>query len=119
METFDINNLNEKPIQVISNNSFSNFNFNGNIIISYNYEYISLFHNIKGTKIYQLSSKLKLPGEKYLTKLNGKILLILLNNEILYTMNTMVLYIIIKIIFIYILTIIYVILNILIMNYIL
>ena len=87
METFDINKLNEKPIQVISNNSFSNFNFNGNIIIFYNFEYIFLYHNIKGTKIYQLSSKLKLPGEKYFTKLNGKILLILLNNEILYTMN--------------------------------
>ena len=87
MEIFDINNLDKKPIQVIFNKSISNFNFNGNTIISYNNEYISLFHNIKGTKIYQLSSKLKLIGRKYITKLNGKILLIFLNNEILYSLN--------------------------------
>ena len=87
IEIYDINNLNEKPIQVINNDSFSNFNFNSNIFISYNYEYISLYQNIKGTKIYQLSSKIKLEGNKYLTKLNGNILLILLNNQILYTMN--------------------------------
>ena len=84
---FDINNLNEKPIQVIYKDSFCNLIFYRNIFISYNYEYISLYQNIKGTKIYQLSSKLKLIGKKYITKLNRKILLIFLNNEILYSMN--------------------------------
>ena len=84
---FDINNLNEKPIQVIYKVSFCNLILYRNIFISYNYEYISLYQNIKGTKIYQLSSKLKLIGKKYITKLNGKILLIFLNNEILYSMN--------------------------------
>ena len=87
MAIFDINNLNEKAIQVIYNASFLNFNFNQNIFISSNYEYISLYQNIKGTQRYQLSSKLKIEGKKYLTKLNGQMLMILLNNELLYTMN--------------------------------
>ena len=34
MEIFDINHLNEKPIQVINNESFSIFNFNKTIFIS-------------------------------------------------------------------------------------
>ena len=89
IKIFDIINLNEKPIQIIYLNNCNNscLIFNQNIFISYNYENISLYQNIKGTKIYQLSSKLKLIGNKCLTKLNGKILLILLNNKKLYTLN--------------------------------
>ena len=88
IKIFDIINLDEKPIQTIYigfNNSF--LILNQNIFIIYNYENISFYQNIKGTKIYQLSSKLKLIRNKCLTKLNGKILLILLHNEILFTLN--------------------------------
>lgn len=60
---------------------------NKNNFICYNYENISLYKNIKGAKIYQLSSKINLIGNKSLTKLNEKILLVLLNHEQLYTIN--------------------------------
>ena len=57
---FDINNINDIPIQVIYNKSDSCLNLNENIFISYNYEYISFYKNVIGTKIYKLLSKLKL-----------------------------------------------------------
>ena len=60
MKIYDINNANEKLIQIINNKAISFINLNQNIFISYNNEYISLYYNIKGSKIYQLSSKLKL-----------------------------------------------------------
>ena len=87
MKIYDINNANEKLIQIINNKADSFLNFNQNIFISYNNEYISLYHNIKGNKMYQLSSKLKLVGKKSITKLNKKILLVFLDNTKLYKIN--------------------------------
>ena len=85
---YEITNSNKKQIQIIYNNRCNTcLNINQNNFICYDYENISLYQNIKGTKIYQLSSKINLIGNKSLTKLNGKILLALLNHEQLYTIN--------------------------------
>ena len=87
MKIYEINQSNKKLIQEINNGSISCLNFHHNMFISYNFEYISLYQSIMGTKIYQLSSKIKLFGNKCLTKLNGKILLVLLDNYKLYAIN--------------------------------
>ena len=87
MKIYDIKNANEKLIQTIINKTYSFLTFNQNIFISYNLNYISLYYNIKGSKIYQLSSKLKLVGSKNITKLNKKILLVLLDNKKLYKID--------------------------------
>ena len=87
MKIYDIKNANEKLIQTIINKTYCFLTFNQNIFISYNLNYISLYYNIKGSKIYQLSSKLKLVGSKSITKLNKKILLVLLDNKKLYKID--------------------------------
>ena len=87
IKIFDINNSNGEPIQVIDNSSPSCLNFNKKIFINYNYGSISIYQKIKGTKIYQLSSKLQLFGKKSFTKLNEKILLVLLEHQNIYAIN--------------------------------
>ena len=87
IEIYEMNNLIGEPIQKIYNKSNNLFNFNKNIFINYNYEFISFFEKIIGTQLYQLASNIKLEGEKQLIKINEKILLVLLDNKKLYKIN--------------------------------